>query len=91
MGAARRTVAGVKADDEARLLLDFLRHRDGRDVVDCRWVQCSGFREGNFGSAVRWCQDGASCKQARALPDVLLNGSHEHQRSQSQSALIQEH
>jgi hypothetical protein len=26
-------VAGVEADDEARLLLDFLRHRDGRDVV----------------------------------------------------------
>lgn len=35
----RRTVAGVKANDEARLLLDFFRHRDGRDVVDCRWVQ----------------------------------------------------
>jgi hypothetical protein len=28
------TVAGVKADDEARLLLDFLRHLGGRDVVD---------------------------------------------------------
>lgn len=36
--AGRRTVAGVKANDEARLLLDFFRHRDGRDVVD-RWVQ----------------------------------------------------
>jgi hypothetical protein len=27
-------VAGVKADDEARLLLDFLRHVGGRGVVD---------------------------------------------------------
>ena len=34
--AGGRTVAGVEANDEARLLLDFLRHRDGRDVVDCR-------------------------------------------------------
>jgi hypothetical protein len=32
-------VAGVEANDEARLLLDFLRHRVGRDVVDCRWVK----------------------------------------------------
>lgn len=39
----RRTVAGVKANDEARLLLDFFRHRDGRDVVDCRWVQGRSF------------------------------------------------
>lgn len=29
-----RTVAGVKANDEARLLLDFLRHFGGRGVVD---------------------------------------------------------
>jgi hypothetical protein len=27
-------VAGVKAEDEARLLLDFLRHIGGRGVVD---------------------------------------------------------
>lgn len=63
-------MAGVKANDEARLLLDFFRHRDGRDVVD-RWVQSREILEGNFGSAVRWCQDGASCKQARAFSDVF--------------------
>jgi hypothetical protein len=33
-----RTVAGVEADDEARLLLDFLRHFAGGGVVDGRTV-----------------------------------------------------
>ena len=36
--AGRHTVAGVEANDEAGLLLNVLRHCDGRDVVDCRWV-----------------------------------------------------
>jgi hypothetical protein len=31
-------VAGVEADDKARLLLDVFRHRNGRDVGDGRWV-----------------------------------------------------
>jgi hypothetical protein len=37
----RRTVALVQADDEARLLLDFLRHVDGRGVVVVVWLVSS--------------------------------------------------
>ncbi len=37
MQANVRTVAVVQADDEPRLLFDFLRHCDGRGVVDVRW------------------------------------------------------
>lgn len=43
-----RTMAGVQADNEARLLFDFLRHRGGGGVVDGRWNP----RRGNLGSAV---------------------------------------
>lgn len=43
-----RTVAGVQADDEARLLFDFLRHPGGGGVVGGRWIS----RRGNLGSAV---------------------------------------
>lgn len=51
-----RTVASVKADDEARLLLDFLRHFGGRGVVDgegsraqrLSWISRSAFSTGHF-------------------------------------------
>lgn len=49
-------MASVKADDEARLLLDFLRHFGGRGVVDgegsraqrLSWISRSAFSTGHF-------------------------------------------